>query len=216
MAATPEMETVWLYANRLLTCVHQALAFTEAGAPARYCVVPGGQVAWDDCECDGGQLTVHVATDYPADTFPLQKLTGPFDKCDARWLVVELVVTVLRCVHTSDDRGKAPTCTQLAADGHQAFQDRWAVRRGAACCFADDNRLSRPPVLLQEAVSVGGEGQCAGVELHALVGFTNCLDCSVELGAVVDGNGPGSLPGDIINGGSPGALPADVYDGGAP
>lgn len=175
------METVWEYATRLLGCVHQVLAETEAGAPARQCVMPGGQVAWDECECNGGQLTVHVATDYPADTFPLQKLSGPFDRCEAAYLVVHYVITVLRCVPVQDDHGKPPPCAALSDAGHQAMQDRWALRRGVACCFEADNRLSRPPVLMQEALSVGGEGRCAGVELHVLVGFTNCVPCGAPL-----------------------------------
>jgi hypothetical protein len=195
------MEVVWQYGERLLSCIHQTLADTDAGAPERHCQVPGGIIAWDDCDC-GGQLTVHVATEYPADTFPLQKLTGPFN-CTTRLTVVEYVATILRCVPTQTDHGHSPSCVKQSAAAHQAAQDRWALRRGAMCCFAADNRLSAPEVLLQEARSIGGEGKCAGSEVHVLVGFSNCVACDdIDTGSVYDGGTGDFYPATVLDGGA--------------
>lgn len=175
MGAVTPATAVWDMANRLLLCVSERLAATPDGAPARSMVIPGAQVAWDQCQC--GQLTVHTRTAYPSDNFPAQKLTGSFDKCPATWLVVEYVITVLRCVPVQDNRGNPPAPDALHAAAERDLLDRHAVRRGVTCCFADENPALRTPRLQQEQLAVGVEGQCMGSELHVLVALRNCEDC---------------------------------------
>lgn len=175
MAATTEQAATYTMAKRLLTCVHEQLAATTAGAPARAMVVTGAEIAWDDCEC--GQLTVHMLRTYPSDQFPVLKQVGPFDRCEAAYTVAEYVVTILRCVPVQDDTGRAPTPAAMDAAAQVDHEDRWAVRRGVACCFENDDPRRRTKRLIQEQLAVGDEGQCAGSELHLFVAFNNCVEC---------------------------------------
>lgn len=176
MGAFTEELATWDMSNRLLQCVSAQLAETTAGSPARALVIPGAQVAWDVCEC--GQLTVHLRTMYPSDSFPAQKLSAPFEKCDpAAWSVAEFVVTILRCVPVQDNRGNPPAAAELHAAALTDQIDRWAVRRGVTCCFEDEDPRAPTPRLLQEQLAVGAEGRCMGSELHVLVGLRNCEAC---------------------------------------
>lgn len=175
MAATTTATATFDMAVRLLDCVGEQLAATTSGAPARALVSPGQEIAWDDCEC--GQLSVHMPRAYPSDTFPVLKQVGPFDRCEAKFTVVEYVVTILRCVPVSKDRGDPPTAAELTAASRVDHEDRWAVRRGVACCFEAEDPRRRTLRLLQEQLAVGSEGECMGSELHLFVAFANCDPC---------------------------------------
>jgi len=163
-------------AQQLLECSSAALAETAEGAPAHAYLVPGGQVAWDWCHC-GGQLTVHIRTAYPSDSFPTQLLTET--SCLATYTVVEYVVTVLRCGPTQDGHGNPPPGADINAAGLVDFTDRTAVRRAVSCCPLDDGNPARAKTkrVLQEHLGVGQGGQCVGSELHVLVGLLNCGEC---------------------------------------
>lgn len=176
MPATTTATATFDMAERLLNCVGAALAATTSGAPARSLVSPGAEIAWDDCEC--GQLSVHMLRTYPADSFPALKQTGPFVRCEAKLTVAEYVVTILRCVPVSHDDGSPPTAAALTAASRIDHEDRWAVRRGVGCCFANDDPLAATQYLIQEQLAVGSEGQCMGSELHVFVAFPNCLPCT--------------------------------------
>jgi hypothetical protein len=176
MAGSVELpDAMFNMAERLLDCAGAALAATDAGAPARALVATGAEIAWDNCEC--GQLSVHVLRTYPADTFPVLKQSGPYERCQTTFTVVEYVVTILRCVPVQDDSGQPPVPAAMTAAARTDFTDRWAVRSGVMCCLADDNPLTRNPMLVQEQLAIGDEGMCAGSELHVLIGFSNCNPC---------------------------------------
>ena len=165
-------------AAALLEAVSERLAETEAGAPPWVYLVPGSDVAWDYCNCDG-QLTIHQATAYPSRSFPAQDVST--DSCLASYTVVHFVVTILRCVPTQDDDGHPPA----PEEGTPAALGDWpaarAVRKGVLCYFealaAVDRRRPAPLVVIQEQLGVGADGQCGGSELHILVGFPNCASC---------------------------------------
>jgi hypothetical protein len=165
---------VYDLARVLLECACTRLADE---CPDRRCVVPGQQVSWENCCAGktGGQLTVHVAQVYPSRSFPDPDLRRPAN-CDAPYLVVEYVVTVLRC---SPANGK---CDELEPVAEQTFRDLERVRDAAACCLLDKDPLQ---TLLRGAytwafgqqLTLGPEGMCAGSELHLLVGMLNCREC---------------------------------------
>ncbi len=174
-ASTPQPDYMFDMAQRLLLCCSAQLAATPAGAPARAAVIPGEEVAWDDCEC--GQLTVHVLRAFPTDHFPIPKTDPPFTQCGAALTLAEFVVTILRCVPVQDDNGRPPKPEALSTAAQQDFADRWAVQRGVICCFDQFDPSARPMRLLGEQLAVGTDGQCAGSEQHVFVGFNNCQPC---------------------------------------
>lgn len=177
MSQTIAPGTLRAVGEALLECVSEQLAATPAGAPAHAFLVPGAQVAFDRCQCDG-QLTVHVRTSYPSEVFPAQILTTA--ACSAPYTAVEYVVTVLRCVATSGPTPRSfPTAAQIQADAVTDWSDREAVLRGVLCCqLSDPDRRKAPlKMTVQEQLGVGAEGQCAGSELHVVIGFPNCEEC---------------------------------------
>lgn len=178
MGAITAAGVVEATAQMLLECASEALAGTDAGAPPAAYLVPGAQVAWDHCACEG-QLTVHVQTAYPSDNFPDQALRT--QGCTTAFTVVHYVVTILRCAPGSDDEMGPPTPAEMTAAALLDFADRAAVRQGVACCLlglaVEDRRRPGPPWVMQEQLGVGAEGGCVGSELHVLVGHLNCDAC---------------------------------------
>lgn len=151
----------------LVDCVHTQLAATDAGSVDRRCVVPGSEIAWDDCEC--GQLTVHQrGPTYPSKQFPLPHQAPPFTKCDAPWWVAEVVVTVLRCSPSGGPGPQPPSCTALAAAARTADDDAAAMLAGVECCLAGHHYR------VTGLVPTVDDGMCVGQELTVLVGVPHC------------------------------------------
>ena len=156
-------------ADALLDCVAGELEQTTAGAPDWQSVVAGQTIPDEACHC--GQLSVHVPQMWPSDQFPEPVARPRGVKCDAAYTVVEYVVTVLRCAPQPDDQGRPPLAAELTAAAQLDFSDRYAMRKGATCCFA--NRLW----VMSQHIAIGEMGACAGSELHCLVALPNCEDC---------------------------------------
>jgi len=164
----------------LLDCACAKLQLTEAGCPARRCLVPGIEPEAANC-CEGeGQLTVNVARSYPSRKFPVPDLGVPVN-CDVPWDVVTFNVVVFRCMPTGD-RHHPPTCDQLDDTAFTVMSDMAAVRAGVACCLRDIDTVS--PILgdgytwgLGDHASVGPEGGCVGTNLTVLVGIPTCWEC---------------------------------------
>lgn len=156
-----------LYATKagLVDCVAARLAAGPGGEVARAGVVPGLEVAWDDCEC--GLLAVHHVNIWPSRTFPEPDRGGPFTKCDPPWWVVDVRVTVARCVPTGDG-DQPPSVEALDAAAALADADIEAMQVGVACCLA--GRQHR----VTDHLPLGPGGACVGSELAVLVGFGNC------------------------------------------
>lgn len=159
-------------ALHLLGCAQAQLAATPGGSPERAGVVPGAQIAWDDCEC--AQLTVHIPQVYPSKTFPAPKQEPPWGRCTSPLMVAEYVVTILRCVPVQDDAGNPPSIADLEAAAMLDLADRAAVLRAVSCCLSDLERGLPRFMLMQQQLAVGGEGMCAGSETHVFVGLPAC------------------------------------------
>lgn len=177
---TTPIGRIYDLATHLLECVATQLG---ASAPSRACVVPGQQVAWDNC-CygeTGGQLTVNVARVYPSRNFPDIDQGRP-SNCITPYMVVQYNVTILRCSPVQNERGKPPDCTLLAANAELTLRDLETVRLGVACCLADEDdigQLLMQPYewVLGDQVTLGPEGGCAGSALIAFVGIPPCYEC---------------------------------------
>lgn len=145
----------------------------------RACIVPGAQVAWDDC-C-AGQLTVAVIRTYLSDNFPAEYSAAPqvlASPCGPPWLVAELAVQAIRCTPTVDDQGQPPSCQALDASAAGLLADAWQVRQGVTCrlaeLFADDQLVD---YRVSAQMTLGPEGGCVGSQLGLLVCLDNTCPC---------------------------------------
>jgi len=156
--------TVYSTAAELLECARVRVAATDAGEPGRVCVVPGAELAWDDCEC--GQLTVYVLRQYPSRVFPVEDRQS-MSQCGTGYLVAIFAVTILRCVPVGAENAALPTCAELDAAAQVQLDDARAVFDGVICCIDDGFREF---VVLDQPM-VGPAGFCAGSQLLIAVGF---------------------------------------------
>jgi hypothetical protein len=169
MSGTIDPLVLWSTASALRDCVVAELADTPAGAPEWRAVVTGQTIIPEHCHC--GQLTIHVPSMYPSDAFP-DPQERPRGNCnEAKFTAVEYVITVLRCQPQLDDQGRPPAMAEMEAAAQTDFNDRYAMRKAATCCFS--NRIW----YMGQHLAVGEEGTCAGSELHLLVAALNCEGC---------------------------------------
>jgi hypothetical protein len=150
-------------------CVVDELQTTpeSGGVPPnmRTCLLVPGAIAWDGCDC--GQLALTIQGIYPTSTFPTDASeTQRITSCGPFALVVETLVSILRCVPGLDQAGKPPSCAKLREAALIQQADAWAVRRGVECCL----RTYKTARTIQKYTVgrtnfVGPEGGCGGSEL---------------------------------------------------
>lgn len=169
----------------LLECARERLAETEAGAPDNACVITGA-LAWD-CSCS--DLTVAITATYPSAQFPTPAANTASQfgagRCGQPLIVVNMTVTMLRCVTGADENGTMPSCAALTADALIAVEDAAAVRDGVLCCLGDLLRTKDPdtnaPLLTGFVVGaqtmVGPAGSCAGSAMDVQLGILNRCAC---------------------------------------
>ncbi len=180
----PPIGRIYDLAAHLLDCVRTQLGVE---APSLACVRPGNVTAWDNCCGDsgaevGGQLSVNVARVYPSRQFPDLDQGRPTTNCIAPYMVVQYNIEILRCTPVVNDRGEAPSCTDLDANAELALRDLEQVRLGAACCLLDEDALTQlvgqPTTwIFGDSVTLGPKGGCVGSQLTIFVGIPPCYNC---------------------------------------
>jgi len=157
-------------------CVVEALGQTPAGAPDRQCLLlPTQSIPWDNCDC-GGQVALAIQSIYGSDRFPQAAEAKDWQPCGPRWAVIQVVVSVTRCVPTIDDQGIPPPCDASLAAAITLENDRTAIRQALACCLTDLKVAGRiGGWALNPSVTVGEQGGCAGVETNFLFSVASCL-----------------------------------------
>lgn len=118
--------------------------------PGRTIVAPGGEVAWDDC-C-AGQLAVRIVR---TEAIYQSEQGG----CPVGYRLV-LGVSLVRCVATIDDNGRAPRAEQITLDGHNVTRDMGEVARA----IQNYRPADAMRVYLGEWIPSGPQGGCAGGE----------------------------------------------------
>lgn len=88
-------------------------------------LVPGESVVWDSC-CEGGQLTVRVASMAPRRTGAKTALLTP---CTIDYWTVTVEVMLLRCAAVVDNQGLAPSAEALTNDGTRGLSDMALILR---------------------------------------------------------------------------------------
>lgn len=135
---------------------------------------PGAQVPWDTCcECrDGGEGQAWVVVDrfYPADGLA-QDVSA--QRCHPSGYAADLTVGVLRCAHTVDDRGEAPSAVTVTGDADKVARDRQAVRDALLC---DVLGPDADPGTFRLGVwqPLGPSGGCVGGSWQATIAVPAC------------------------------------------
>lgn len=175
-------------AQSLLDCTCEALddLVTEvpglAGCPCRVGIVPGAPAA-DGCDggCNvqpgeyPGQLTVNVVRTYPADLprfTNVQAVILDGSNCGTTALtVVDLSVTLWRCVPGPTDDGCPPSMTELGASAIQLHADMLAINQAVTCCFATRGTTRRKGrrYSLGQTTVLGPQGGCVGIQTTVTV-----------------------------------------------
>jgi hypothetical protein len=144
-----------------LACASTALA---ANPPGRAFVAPGQEVAWDDC-CDG-QLHVRLISLGPDNALQTRKASG--QPCGPEFWIATIGLGIVRCAHTVDDEGNAPTPGQISSDANDMTGDLTALLDAITCCIR--------PTSITGWTPVGPLGGCHGGEWVYTVRIPAC-DC---------------------------------------
>jgi hypothetical protein len=150
-------------------------------------LVPGAEIAWDACDCDG-QLAVAIGPVYPSVAFPTpatgRDAPGGRSPCDVPLQVATLTVQLARCVPGPDDQGNPPTDEALTQAATDLEHDRWTSWQAVRCVLDGLKRLGDQPGdgiddwHWTDTTTLGPTGGCAAIEHHLLVALlTDCRDC---------------------------------------
>lgn len=142
-------------------------ALVDAGCAEnvkRLCFLVPGEIAWDECQC--GQLAQTISSVVPSESPPTPAVDVRSSACGPGAVVVNVTLSLTRCVTGVDDDGNAPSCEDLDDEAVLLETDRWLVRRAVACHL---EVLRRAYTVfsygVNAATSVGPQGGCAGIQL---------------------------------------------------
>lgn len=146
--------TYWLDA-------YLAITLAAVGPVGKSFIQPGGEVAWDQCDCDG-QAWSRVVAVTPVTGNNLANGMP----CGILYWDLQLAVGVLRCVHTVTDRGTFPTGPQITEDGHKFAEDAANLLQAVTCAPYTRSVTGLTPL--------GPLGGCAGSEVVFTVRVKAC------------------------------------------
>lgn len=152
-----------------------ASAFEEAGTPpGRVELSPGNLPAWDDC-CEG-QLYIRVLEIFPSGApFPEfdSDQKGAAGKCAIKLMAVHLGLGMIRCAHTLDDDGHAPTPEEVTEDGDEMLDDMQTLLDVIVCELESIKGVMK--VKLDRWSPQGVQGDCHGGEWAFFIAMDPCL-----------------------------------------
>lgn len=145
-------------------------ALSDCGSePITDSYVAAGLIAWDSC-C--GLLVVGPERIYRSATFPIEGSTD--DECETGMIVVDLVVLLLRCVPTLNDRGQAPPADALWAAHRKILNDGAIIWNAVTGELPDGWQRARV-----DQTFIGAQGGCIGIETRLSVGLAQDAWCPV-------------------------------------
>lgn len=161
------MTQIGMALQAILGCAEQALSVPVSLSS----LVPGGEVAWDDC-CEG-QLWIRVAGITPVVDPATARGVDP--NCAIHGWQVQAAVGVVRCVTVLDSDGTPPDAETLTNETEQMLLDAEDVRGALLCCAADIGGIQR--LSLGSWAPAGPLGGCAGGEWTFQFVLSNCVRC---------------------------------------
>jgi hypothetical protein len=129
--------------------------------PGKVFVQPGGEVAWDQCDCDGQAWSRLLEV---APVVGSTKANGM--PCGILYWNLQMAVGVLRCVAVVNDRGVAPAAAKITADGHKFGADAANLLQAVVC--------DPQTVAIVGVTPLGPLGGCAGSEVLFSVRVQAC------------------------------------------
>uniref|UniRef100_A0AAU7J891 Tail terminator n=1 Tax=Microbacterium phage Sunny TaxID=3144828 RepID=A0AAU7J891_9VIRU len=145
-----------------LTHYREAITGALTPTPGRIFSQPGGEVAWDQCDCDG-QAWSRIVSLTPV--IGTRKANGI--AC-VEWWDVTFAVGVLRCVQGPTQRGNPPSATAVTADA-----ERFATDLLALMAVIENDPYVRQ---ITQATPLGPQGGCAGSEVQFIVRLEPCRE----------------------------------------
>jgi hypothetical protein len=148
---------------------------TECGRPTNLVsIVPGNNVAWDNCCGDdgvGGQLWVRTIS-----ILPQPQGAQP---CDITYLQVRLGLGTIRCMAGLKDDGGLPTATELEADALNMTRDADTLLRAIRDWdgTTDPQTVVLKTLRVEQGVPLGPTGYCGGWEWTLAFGLLMRSGC---------------------------------------
>lgn len=166
-------------ASIIVTGAGQAVVddLVDNGYPVdRNCLLVPGAIAWDNCDC--GQLAQTITTVTPSSNFPNAAADNAEMPCGPNQVIVNVTLSLVRCVTGPSDNGDPPRCVDLLGDALQIERDRFLTRRALRCYLKSlfDTYLITG-FTLPASTTVGPEGMCAGIQQTYSFGLANAGCC---------------------------------------
>jgi hypothetical protein len=169
--ATPAYEPLGPLLAAVLDCAARSLSL----GVARALVMPGNSVVHDDC-CEG-QLWTRVVSVVGASALAVPAMQPCLPLYQVRF-----GVGVLRCAHTVDDDGNAPTPAEMTADAFQSFQDRADLVRALTCCVPDLEAVKpyKKSMKIEDWLPGTIQGGCLDSEITFTLNMPLCPGCDED------------------------------------
>ncbi len=164
----------WEILELIRDCALNGVDHVAPHAINRVCIVPG-EIAWDECDC--GQLVVSSQRRYPSSSFPTESIDSAAE-CGEPWIIMDIAVSLARCVPIPDENGNPPLCADLQAAAQQLERDKGMLRKAIGCCLdVAYNEHQIEAYELRDQIDTGPQGGCVETRLNLVVGLTNGCGC---------------------------------------
>lgn len=161
----------------LLDSVNTALAGTAGGSPGRVVFAPGGEAAWDNCQC--GQLSLVVNQRHRTRDFPINTTDIVVGNINDLGLVIDCSLQIVRCVPIESADAEPPPVLDLNNAAKIQEEDAFVVWDTVTCfLFNQEKARNITGFILNTQKPLGPEGGCAGTQLDFKFGlYVNCSGC---------------------------------------
>lgn len=158
-------------AQALLDDLAPRLANTPGKTPTRVGPVPGA-IAWDECDCDQGQLVISLGRIYLSSSFPNVYGESPetLTSCEAPYLAADMTMQIVRCAPLPQGEDLAPTVQALSTAHALIVADATVLMKAVSCkltALEDAYQISAHVV--RPVLVVGPMGGCMGSQLDLSV-----------------------------------------------
>jgi hypothetical protein len=150
-----------------------ALRTSIGGSPSVVGIVPGA-ISWDNCDCDGGQLSITMTRIFLSDRFPTD--ASPSETlhhgtvCGPTLIVAEYLVQVVRCAPQPQGSALSPSATALDQAAQVNISDSTVLANSVSCALGEAQGADQIDAFsLRYVTPQGPQGTCVGTEMLIFV-----------------------------------------------